>query len=93
MHRFFLLLFVIVLTGCDTPKAGYQRVAQLHVGMTLSEVNSLLGQPRRSTSQGALTVYDYAVPQTGKVRADGTPGASYYVIVGRDGLVRSFGSN
>jgi len=87
MNRFALLFLAILLAGCATGGSVPERVANLHQGMTLAQVNALLGKPHNVTHQGALTVYDYVFNQ-------GQPTAtSYYVIVGEDGTVRSYGPN
>jgi outer membrane protein assembly factor BamE (lipoprotein component of BamABCDE complex) len=87
MKRFASLLLALLLTACATGGPSPKQVARLQDGMTLQQVNSLLGKPYRVTNQGALTTYDYVFNQ-------GQPTAcSYYVIIGRDGLVRSFGPN
>ncbi|HEY3898552.1 MAG TPA: outer membrane protein assembly factor BamE [Chthoniobacter sp.] len=87
MNRLASLFLALLLTACATGGTGPRQVAHLQVGMTLQQVNSLLGKPFHVTNQGALTVYDYVFNQ-------GQPTASsYYVIIGRDGLVRSFGPN
>jgi outer membrane protein assembly factor BamE (lipoprotein component of BamABCDE complex) len=94
MKRHFFLLAAL-LAGCAASNTDYQRVAQLHVGMTTQEVTALLGQPRSITSQGALVVYDYPLRHTAAStrRTSETSGPSYYVIVGRDGRVQSYGPN
>jgi outer membrane protein assembly factor BamE (lipoprotein component of BamABCDE complex) len=87
MNRFASLFLALLLAACATGGTSPRQVAQLQVGMTLQQVNSLLGKPYHVTNQGALNVYDYVFNQ-------GQPTAcSYYVVVGRDGLVRSFGQN
>ena len=87
MKRSAPLLLALLLTACATGGTSPRQVARLQTGMTLQQVNSLLGKPYRETNQGALAVYDY-------VFNPGQPTASsYYVIIGRDGLVRSFGQN
>jgi outer membrane protein assembly factor BamE (lipoprotein component of BamABCDE complex) len=85
--RFLGLSLAALLVACATNESGPRRVAQLHQGMTLAQVTALLGKPKNVTHQGALTVYDYAFDQ-------GKPSASsYYVIIGQDGTVRSYGPN
>jgi outer membrane protein assembly factor BamE (lipoprotein component of BamABCDE complex) len=87
MNRFLVLLAVILL-GCAGNSSTNQRIASLHEGMTRQELISLLGNPRTVTNQGALSVYDYAFPAS-----QSAPATSYYVIVGKDDRVRSFGPN
>ena len=87
MNRITSLLFALLLTACATGGTSPKQVARLQDGMTLQQVNSLLGKPYHVASTGAFTTYDYVFNQ-------GQPTAcSYYVIIGRDGLVRSFGQN
>ena len=84
MNRF-LALLAIVLIGCATNSLD-QRMASVREGMTQSELTDLLGKPRTITKQGALRTFDYVFTDHGTI-------TSYYVIVGQDGLVRSFGHN
>ncbi|MEP6669870.1 MAG: outer membrane protein assembly factor BamE [Chthoniobacter sp.] len=79
-------LFALLLFGCASVSSVPQRIALLHVGMTQQEVTGLLGKPRTTNSTGALTVYDYYFTES-------QVALSYYVIIGRDGRVRSFGPN
>ena len=92
MNRLALLL-ALLLVGCASNDSVPRRVALLHVGMTLQEVNDLLGKPRSVSNTGALRVYEYAFTQPAALHNDSPPTMSYYVIVGRDGRVRSFGPN
>lgn len=86
MNRFLIVLAVLIM-GCASDNTGARRFASLREGMTKQELVSLLGQPRTVSHQGALSVYEYGFTQ-------GAPGgSSYYVIVGEDGRVRSFGRN
>ena len=87
MNRFASFLLAVVFAGCASSESGPRRVANMHQGMTLAEVTALLGKPHNVTHQGALTVYDYVFDQ-GRPQA-----SSYYVIVGADGMVRSYGPN
>jgi outer membrane protein assembly factor BamE (lipoprotein component of BamABCDE complex) len=87
MNRLASLLLALLLPACATGGTSPKQVASLQTGMTLQQVNSLLGKPYHVSNQGALIIYDYVFNQ-------GQPTASsYYVIIGRDGLVRSFGPN
>jgi outer membrane protein assembly factor BamE (lipoprotein component of BamABCDE complex) len=87
MNRFAPLFLALVLSACATSATSPKQVARLQDGMTLQQVNALLGKPYHVRNEGALTTYDYVFNQ-------GQPTASsYYVIIGRDGLVRSFGPN
>ncbi|MDR3406337.1 MAG: outer membrane protein assembly factor BamE [Chthoniobacter sp.] len=76
----------MLLLGCTSMSSVPKRIALLHVNMTQQEVTDLLGKPRTISNMGALLVYDYYF-------ADSQPPMSYYVIIGRDGRVRSFGPN
>jgi outer membrane protein assembly factor BamE (lipoprotein component of BamABCDE complex) len=89
------ILLAILLPACTSMESAPRRIAELHVGMTEQELTSLLGKPRTVTNQGALSVYEYLFtqPQPAAFHADQPPSTSYYVIVGRDGRVRSFGPN
>jgi outer membrane protein assembly factor BamE (lipoprotein component of BamABCDE complex) len=69
------------------------RIAELHVGMTQQEVTDLLGKPQKVTNNGALTTYDYVFNQPVALHSSDPPTMSYWVIIGRDGRVRSFGQN
>jgi len=82
----FAPLLALLLFGCASMSSVPRRIALLHVNMTQQEVTDLLGKPRSTNNLGALTVYDYYF-------ADSQPPMSYYVIIGRDGRVRSFGPN
>jgi outer membrane protein assembly factor BamE (lipoprotein component of BamABCDE complex) len=88
-----LSLLAVVLMGCATPSSVPRRIAQLHIGMTEREVTNLLGQPRTTSNMGALVVYDYFFTEPIALHASDPPTMSYYVIVGKDGRVRSFGPN
>ena len=85
---FFLCLFLLgtLLSSCTNTDTAPHRFAELEVGMTLQQLTSLLGKPRTINNQGALAVYEYVFTQP-------PPTVSYYVVVGRDGRVRSFGPN
>jgi len=79
-------LLALLLFGCTSLSSVPHRIALLHVNMTQQEVTDLLGKPRSTNNLGALIVYDYYF-------TDSQPPTSYYVIIGRDGRVRSFGPN
>jgi hypothetical protein len=87
------LLAAILLLGCANNNAVSHRIALLHVGMTQEEVNDLLGKPRSVNNMGALMVNEYTFTQPVALHNGSPPTMSYYVIVGRDGRVRSFGPN
>lgn len=95
MSRLALLLIALLLFGCTTQSSLQQRVARMHVGMTMDEVTDLLGQPTSSNNNGALIVYDYRFSPEHPLalHENSRPTTSYYVIVGRDNRVRSFGPN
>jgi outer membrane protein assembly factor BamE (lipoprotein component of BamABCDE complex) len=96
MKRFALAVALAAsLAGCLTTASVPKRVAMLHQGMTQQEVTALLGKPHNVTHQGVLTVYDYVFDQDKPAAFHaGEPAiTSYYVIVGPDGLVRSYGPN
>jgi len=88
-------LLALLLLGCTSMSSAPQRIALLHVGMTQQEVTDLLGKPRTTSNMGALIVYDYLFSQSQPTafHASEPPTMSYYVIIGRDGRVRSFGPN
>jgi outer membrane protein assembly factor BamE (lipoprotein component of BamABCDE complex) len=92
MNRFALLL-ALVLLGCASNDSVPRRIALLHVGMTQKEVDDLLGKPRSVSNNGALRVFDYVFAHPAALHDGSPPTMSYYVIVGRDGRVRSFGPN
>jgi len=93
MNRFAILLAVL-LFGCADSSSVYRRIASLHEGMTQQELISLLGKPHAINHQGALTTYEYVFNQpTAATTANERPINSYYVIVGQDGRVRSYGPN
>ena len=89
----FALLLALVLVGCASDSALLHRIALLHVGMTQQEVNDLLGKPRNVNNMGALVVNEYVFTQPVALHDNAPPTMSYYVILGRDGRVRSFGPN
>jgi hypothetical protein len=95
MNRLAPLLFALLLLGCATESSLQQRVARMHVGMTFEEATELLGKPASSSNMGALIVYDYRFSPDHPIalHENSRPTTSYYVIVGRDGRVRSFGPN
>ena len=87
------LLLALLLFGCAS--SPQHRYSQLQVGMTRQQVVALLGRPKTSISNGALITmeYDFAQQQPSAMYA-GQPGrSSYYVIIGRDERVRSYGPN
>jgi len=92
MNRLAFLL-ALLMFGCATDETVPRRVALLHEGMTQKEVNDLLGKPRSVNNMGALVVYEYVFSQPAALHEGSPPTMSYYVIVGRDGRVRSFGPN
>ncbi len=85
-----LLLATTLLAACATDQ---QRAAQVEVGMTRRQVTGLLGEPLRARHQGAFTVLEFALPQDQTALTEsGQPiRSNYYVIVGQDDRVRSFG--
>ena len=95
MNRLAPLFFALLLLGCTTQSSLQQRIARMHVGMTLDEVTDLLGQPTSTSNMGALIVYDYRFSPEHPIalHENSRPTTSYYVIVGRDNRVRSFGPN
>lgn len=88
-----LAILSLLLTACTTPTQ--HKMALVHEGMTRQELVNLLGPPTSSTSQGALSVliYDFAQRSPAALHPRELPKTSYYVIVGREGEVRSFGPN
>ena len=94
MHRLAILL-ALLLFGCASHSSIPQRIALLHIGMTQQEVIDLLGKPRTTSNMGALIVYDYFFTQGQPtvLHSSEPPTMSYYVIIGRDGRVRSYGPN
>ncbi len=84
------ILALTLLASCAT---NQERAAQLEVGMTRRQVTGLLGEPLRIRHQGAFTVLEFALPQDQTALTDsGQPiRSNYYVIVGTDDRVRSFG--
>jgi outer membrane protein assembly factor BamE (lipoprotein component of BamABCDE complex) len=92
MNRLALLL-ALFLFGCASDSAVLHRIALLHEGMTQQEVYDLLGKPRTVNNLGALFVNEYVFTQPVALHDNAPPTMSYYVIIGRDGRVRSFGPN
>jgi outer membrane protein assembly factor BamE (lipoprotein component of BamABCDE complex) len=92
MNRLAVLLALLLL-GCATDPSLLHRIAQLHEGMTQQEVYDLLGKPRTVNNLGALFVNEYYFTQPVALHENARPTMSYYVIIGRDGRVRSFGPN
>jgi hypothetical protein len=86
-------LFALILFGCTSTYSLPHRIALLHINMTEQEVIDLLGKPRSISSTGALTIYDYYFTQPVALHNDSAPTLSYYVIIGRDHRVRSYGPN
>lgn len=88
------LLLTVFFVGCaNTPDHHYARV---EVGMTREQVVNLLGEPRRTTFNGALAVMEYNLDGTQPAahHPEYPARSTYYVIIGReDGIVRSFGKN
>jgi outer membrane protein assembly factor BamE (lipoprotein component of BamABCDE complex) len=91
--KFPFALLALFIDGCAT--SPQERYSQLQSGMTKQQVIALLGQPKSSTSSGALITmeYDFAQQKPGVVHAGQPARSSYYVIIGRDERVRSFGPN
>ena len=89
-NRFAKLITAVVMilvTGCQTTE---HRLARLHTGMTRSEVIDLLGRPKAVAHNGAMEVLDFDL--TPRDYRDQRPGAKwYYVILGPDKRVESFG--
>ncbi len=94
MHRL-TPLFALLLFACASTAPIQHRLAELHIGMTEQEVINLLGKPRTINNMGALFVYDYVfAPDTpAALHPNEPPTMAYYVIIGKDGRVRSFGPN
>jgi len=94
MHRLAPLL-ALLLFACASARPVQHRIAELHVGMTQQELTNLLGKPRTISNMGALLVYDYVFTQEqpSVLHQSEPPTLSYYVILGRDGRVRSYGPN
>ncbi len=93
LKSFGLFLSALLLFGCArTPDHRYSR---LQTGMTKQQVIALLGPPKATTSTGALITmeYDFTRRETGGPVAVELAPNSYYVIIGRDERVRSFGPN
>jgi len=88
-----LALLALLILGCAT--SPQNRYSRLEAGMTRQQVVALLGEPRSSTSNGALTIleFDFAQQQPAVQHAEQPGRSSYYVIIGRDERVRSFGPN
>ena len=82
------LFAVLLIAGCATKVQ--ERYSHLETGMTRQRLDELLGPPKRSTNYGALTTLEYDFTNDYPNRPGRT---SYYVVVGRDGRVRSFGLN
>ena len=89
------ILLAFLLFGCTTQSSIQQRVARLHVNMTVDEVVDLLGKPTATSNNGALVIYEYRFSPDHPLalHENSPPTTSYYVIVGRDNRVRSFGPN
>lgn len=94
MHRLAPLVALLLL-GCVTQSTIQQRIARMHVGMTMDEVTDLIGNPTATSNMGALIVYEYRFSPEHPLalHENSPPTTSYYVIVGRDGRVRSYGAN
>jgi outer membrane protein assembly factor BamE (lipoprotein component of BamABCDE complex) len=88
-------LLALLLFACANTSSIPHRIALLHVGMTQQEVTDLLGKPRTINNMGALFVYDYLFTESGPaaLHPSEPPTMAYYVIIGRDGRVLSFGPN
>lgn len=84
-----LAFFTILVAGCQTPE---HRAARLHTGMSRDEVISLLGQPISVVHNGSLEVMNFDLTRPDS-SAYGTVRPRYYVILGRDRRVESFGPN
>jgi hypothetical protein len=80
------LLLAVLLVGCASDSSLTRRMANVREGMTTQELFAVVGKPQRTTNQGALRTYEYVFNDT-------KPPTSYYVIVGEDGRVRSYGQN
>ena len=91
--RRLLAMCALLLVGCAT--SPQHRYSQLEVGMTKQQVFALLGPPRSSTSNGALITmeYDLAQQRPAAFHPGQPPVSRYYIIIGRDDLIRSFGPN
>lgn len=94
MKFVFSLLLAVMLIGCaNSPDHRYARV---EVGMTREQVVNLIGEPRRTSYNGSLTVMEYNLEgiKALALHSDYPARSTYYVIIGRqDGRVRSFGKN
>ena len=98
MNRILLILAsvtcsTILLTSCaSSPQV---RWSQVEVGMTKQQVVALLGQPKTTTSNGAFVTmeYDFSQQQPAVVHPNQPGHSTYYVMIGRDDRVRSFGAN
>ena len=83
----FAALMSFTIAGCQTTE---HRLARLHTGMTRSEVIDLLGSPKTVAHNGAMEVLDFDLTQ--RDYRDQWPGGKwYYVILGPDKRVESFG--
>ncbi len=83
--RFLFALLALFIASCAT--SHEVRYSHLEWGMTRQQVVALLGEPRSTTSNGALITMEYNYPEQQPGRK------SFYVIIGRDERVRSFGPN
>lgn len=83
------VLVTILFAGCQTPE---HRAARLHTGMSRDEVISLLGPPISATHNGSLEVMNFDLNHLDN-GGERSVRNRYYVIVGPDRRVESFGPN
>ena len=89
-----LAALAIFAAGCAIT-SPQERWSHLEVGMTRQQVVALLGEPLSSTSNGAFITleYNFSQQQPTVVHSTQPSHSSYYVMIGRDERVRSFGRN
>jgi outer membrane protein assembly factor BamE (lipoprotein component of BamABCDE complex) len=89
-----LAILAIFIAGCAIT-SPQERWSHMEVGMTRQQVIALLGEPLSSTPNGAIITmeYDFSQQQPAVMHSTQPSRSSYYVMIGHDERVRSFGRN
>lgn len=86
-----LLCIFLFLGGCAATTPEYKKVAQIHVGMSKSEVLACFGTPVKTVKNGCLEVLSYKLTDTKPTLFGPPPPKTGHYIVISNGRVESFG--
>jgi outer membrane protein assembly factor BamE (lipoprotein component of BamABCDE complex) len=91
--KFLFPLLGLLIVSCAAPSAQ-ERYAQLRRGMTRHDVVQLLGEPHSTSASEKYITLEYDFTEEPDA-AHPVPQAlsPYYIIIGKDDRVRSFGTN